>query len=99
MRSLLILQAVWQSVESPQQTACVGLRGREKKAGNLKLPAYDPKQKMRPTAAQKLFKFLGHHRELQLRLRQRLYDDGFRALRTGVSRRGHLADQQILRAF
>jgi hypothetical protein len=33
MRSLLILQAVWQAVESPQQTACVGLRGREKKSG------------------------------------------------------------------
>lgn len=53
----------------------------------------------RPPGEEELFELFGHYRELQLGLRKRLDNDGFGAFRGGVARRGHFADQKILRAF
>ena len=48
---------------------------------------------------EKLFEFFDHYGELQLGLGERLDDDGFGAFRGGVAGRGHLADEEVLRAF
>src|SRR6185437_5575667 len=46
-----------------------------------------------------LFKLFSHDGELKLGLGEGLHDDSFGAFGAGVSRGGHFADQEVLRAL
>jgi hypothetical protein len=52
-----------------------------------------------PPRRQGLLELFGHDGKRKLGLGEGLDDDGFGTFRTGVARCGHLADQQVLRAF
>jgi hypothetical protein len=52
-----------------------------------------------PPRRQGLFKFFCHYRKRELGLGEGLDDNGFGAFRGGVAGSGHLADEQVLRAF
>ncbi len=65
----------------------------------------EPKKKgaaaLRPTKAKVrgLFEFFGHYGELELGFGEGLDDGGLGVFGSGVAGSGHLADEQILRAF